>query len=60
MLTHGNLRSQVDRFTYFLDVSPGDTSLALLPPWHIYQRSVANHLFARGARQVRGVLQLMV
>jgi len=28
-------------------VSAGDSTLSLLPPWHIYQRSVAYYLFSR-------------
>jgi acyl-CoA synthetase (AMP-forming)/AMP-acid ligase II len=28
-------------------VSAGDTTLSLLPPWHIYQRSAAYYLFSR-------------
>jgi long-subunit acyl-CoA synthetase (AMP-forming) len=30
-------------------VSPGDSSLSLLPPWHIYQRTAAYYLFSRCA-----------
>jgi hypothetical protein len=28
-------------------VSAGDSSLSLLPPWHIYQRTAAYYLFSR-------------
>jgi hypothetical protein len=28
-------------------VRAGDSTLSLLPPWHIYQRSVAYYLFSR-------------
>lgn len=28
-------------------VCAGDSTLSLLPPWHIYQRSVAYYLFSR-------------
>lgn len=52
MLTHGNLRSQIDNFPYFLEVAPGDTALSLLPPWHIYQRTVSLHLASRAAKSV--------
>ena len=27
-------------------------SLSLLPPWHIYERTVSYHILSRGARQV--------
>jgi long-subunit acyl-CoA synthetase (AMP-forming) len=53
MLTHGNLASQVDNFPFFLEVTPGDTALSLLPPWHIYQRTTALYLASRAAKEVR-------
>jgi len=52
MLTHGNLRSQIDNFPFFLEVAPGDTALSLLPPWHIYQRTASLYLANRGAKEV--------
>eukprot|EP00878_Enallax_costatus_P036567 GHUV01041074.1.p1 GENE.GHUV01041074.1~~GHUV01041074.1.p1 ORF type:complete len:511 (+),score=205.18 GHUV01041074.1:480-2012(+) len=51
-LSHGNLAYQVDHLDYFLQVTPGDSTLSLLPPWHIYQRMCAYYLFSRGAREV--------
>ena len=30
----------------------GHTSLSLLPPWHIYERTVSYYLLSQGARQV--------
>ena len=33
-------------------VRPGDSTLSLLPPWHIYQRSAAYFLYASGAKEV--------
>lgn len=51
-LSHGNLAYQVNHLDYFLQVSPGDSSLSLLPPWHIYQRTAAYYLFSRGACEV--------
>jgi acyl-CoA synthetase (AMP-forming)/AMP-acid ligase II len=53
MLTHGNLRSQIDRFPYFLEVGPGEAALNLLPSWHIYQRTAAAYLASRAAKMVR-------
>jgi hypothetical protein len=35
MLTHGNMRSQIDNFPFFLEVKPGDSALSLLPPWWV-------------------------
>ena len=35
-----------------LQVTPGESALSLLPPWHIYERTVAYHLLSRGARLV--------
>ncbi|KAI8477469.1 MAG: hypothetical protein J3K34DRAFT_2620 [Monoraphidium minutum] len=52
MLTHGNLKSQVDNFPYFLDVRPGEAALSLLPPWHIYQRTAALFIASRAAKEV--------
>eukprot|EP00879_Flechtneria_rotunda_P005441 GHRR01005734.1.p1 GENE.GHRR01005734.1~~GHRR01005734.1.p1 ORF type:complete len:588 (+),score=208.21 GHRR01005734.1:736-2499(+) len=51
-LSHGNLAYQVDHLDYFLQVSPGDSTLSLLPPWHIYQRTCAYFLCSRGAHEV--------
>lgn len=47
-LSHGNLLSQVESLWYFLKPSPGDTALSLLPPWHIYERTVGYYLYANG------------
>lgn len=38
MLTHSNLASQLNRLPELLDVSDKDSSLTLLPPWHIFGR----------------------
>jgi hypothetical protein len=35
-----------------LQVRAGDSALSLLPPWHIYERTVGYHLFRAGARLV--------
>eukprot|EP00803_Ostreobium_quekettii_P002616 evm.model.scf_940.1 EVM.evm.TU.scf_940.1 scf_940:7095-14522(-) len=51
-LTHGNLMYQVTNFSYFVDVQPGNKVLSLLPPWHIYERSVSYFVFSRGGSQV--------
>jgi len=35
-----------------LQVLPGDTTLSLLPPWHIYQRTVSYYLLSVGCQEV--------
>ncbi len=52
MLTHGNLRYQLDNLSFFLKPKPGERSLSLLPPWHIYERSAAYYVFSQGVGQV--------
>jgi long-chain acyl-CoA synthetase len=51
-LTHGNLLYQIENLDYFLPVSKGQTSLSLLPPWHIYERSTSYYIASRGAKLV--------
>lgn len=41
MLSHGNLLYQVENLDFFLPVQPGQCTLSLLPPWHVYERAVA-------------------
>ena len=36
MLSHANLCYQVNNLQHFLAVAPGQRTLSLLPPWHIY------------------------
>ncbi len=48
MLSHANLAYQINNLSYFVEVRPGDTSLSLLPPWHIYQRSCTYYIFSQG------------
>ncbi|CAL8470153.1 g9695 [Coccomyxa elongata] len=52
MLTHGNLRYQLDNLNFFLKPKPGERSLSLLPPWHIYERSCGYYLFSCACTQV--------
>ncbi len=35
-LSHGNLFYQLSNFNHFITPQPGDSTLSLLPPWHIY------------------------
>ncbi|KAK9808885.1 hypothetical protein WJX72_005702 [[Myrmecia] bisecta] len=46
-LTHANLLYQTANFTYFIKPNPGERTLSLLPPWHIYERSCGYFLFSR-------------
>ena len=39
MLSHANLCYQVNNLQHFLAVAPGQRTLSLLPPWHIYERA---------------------
>lgn len=51
-LTHGNLLYQVENLDHFLPVKNGQTSLSLLPPWHIYERATMYYITSRGAKLV--------
>lgn len=52
MLTHSNLAYQRSNMGYFVNAHPGDRTLSLLPPWHIYERAVAYYLFSCACEQV--------
>lgn len=52
MLSHANIMSQLRNFHTLIDVRPGDTTLSLLPPWHIYERTTGYFVFQQGACQV--------
>lgn len=55
MLTHGNLMSQIDNLSFFLPgMTPGENVLSILPPWHIYERTVSYFVLGQGCRQVGG------
>jgi len=47
-LTHGNLAYQLSALPSCIDVAPGDVSLALLPPWHVYARVASYLVLSRG------------
>jgi hypothetical protein len=53
MLSHANLRYQVDNLSYFLPLKAGERSLSLLPPWHIYERSCSYYILSRACCQAR-------
>ncbi|KAK9834180.1 hypothetical protein WJX81_006227 [Elliptochloris bilobata] len=52
MLTHANLVYQVANLSFFLRPAPGERTLSLLPPWHIYERAASYFCFACGVTQV--------
>lgn len=52
MLTHSNILYQVENLSAFLRVHPGERTLSLLPPWHIYERTCCYYILSRGAAQV--------
>ncbi|DBA95598.1 hypothetical protein WJX82_008376 [Trebouxia sp. C0006] len=52
MLTHSNLLYQLNNLKHFLQPSPGESSLSLLPPWHIYERSCGYFIYSCGMKQV--------
>lgn len=52
MLTHSNLLYQLNNLRHFLQPAAGDTSLSLLPPWHIYERSCGYFIYCCGMKQV--------
>ena len=52
MLTHANLLYQLHNLKHFLQPAPGESSLSLLPPWHIYERSCGYFIYSCGMKQV--------
>ena len=52
MLSHANLKYQLDNLDFFLSPRAGERSLSLLPPWHIYERSCGYFLYSRACTQV--------
>jgi long-chain acyl-CoA synthetase len=48
VLSHGNLRSNVDACTQVLPIGPGDETLSFLPLSHVLQRMVDYLLFSLG------------
>lgn len=52
MLSHANIVSQLRNFSTYVEPQPGDTTLSLLPPWHIYERTTGYFIFQQGCTQV--------
>ncbi len=48
MLTHGNVLSNVERFPEIVVLRPGETCLALLPSWHMFERTVDYYVLSKG------------
>jgi hypothetical protein len=46
-------RPQVENLHHVLPVNAGDSTLSLLPPWHIYERSTSYYVLSRAAKQSR-------
>lgn len=51
-LTHGNVLYQIQTYKALLPLYPGNQILSLLPPWHIYERSVGYYVLSCGCRVV--------
>ena len=43
---------QVRQLQYFVPAKIGQTSLSLLPPWHIYERTASYFVLSHGLKQV--------
>ena len=56
MLSHANIMSQLRNFNTLIDVHAGDTTLSLLPPWHIYERTTGYFIFQQGTTQVHSAM----
>ena len=52
MLSHANLRYQVDNMGRYIDLKAGDKSLSLLPPWHMYERACSYYMLRCACCQV--------
>ncbi len=48
MITHRNFLSQITALADILDISPEETSLNILPTWHIYERTCEYYLISCG------------
>ncbi|KAK9846749.1 hypothetical protein WJX84_009668 [Apatococcus fuscideae] len=52
MLTHANMFYQIQNLNHYILPDVADTSLSLLPPWHIYERACGYYLYYSGCCQV--------
>lgn len=52
MLSHRNLTYQIANMSFYLPLTPGKSALSLLPPWHIYERTVTYYILSSGVRLI--------
>ncbi|MFO0931190.1 MAG: AMP-binding protein [Planctomycetota bacterium] len=52
VLTQGNFAHQLEVIPAVLDIGPTDVFLSVLPPWHIFERTVEYVALTQGARLV--------
>ncbi len=52
VLTHANFLHQLEAIPRALEVGPDDVFLSVLPPWHIFERTVEYFALTQGARLV--------
>jgi long-chain acyl-CoA synthetase len=52
VLTQGNFLHQIRSIPGTLDIGPDDVFLSILPPWHIFERTVEYVCLTQGARLV--------
>jgi long-chain acyl-CoA synthetase len=52
VLTQGNFAHQLEVVPKVLDIGPTDVFLSVLPPWHIFERTVEYVALTQGARLV--------
>ncbi len=50
LLTHGNIKSQVENLHPPLQAQTGKTLLSVLPIWHAYERTCEYYYFSRGCK----------
>lgn len=51
-LTHKNIMSQIQGFPDFVKVNHGQTTMSMLPPWHIYERTASYYILSSGLTQI--------
>lgn len=47
-LTHGNIEYQIDHFSEFVTIAPGERVVSVLPSWHMYQRTSMYYISSCG------------
>lgn len=59
VLTHRNILYQMEIIKKVLNLLPRNQFLSLLPPWHIYQRTISYYTFESGAHVVFGSVRTL-